>query len=188
MKTIDHSPRVWISVTKGCTIAGRRIRPRSSAAATPCAVSVVTSVASYPEAPKRGLDHGPVPSALGEHGGEGVGRRLFQQHGGHDAHPALLEIEQVALAQVPTHEVRRIPEAHATALPARQPGEKGFGRVVIVPARAEDGEIDVIETGPRHIPGDAGDGDPALFEGLLNVAVALGDVRPRAAGDEAHVR
>src|SRR5262249_40163775 len=59
---------------------------------------------------------------------------------------------------------------------------------VVVPARAEDGEIDVIEAVPRRIPGDAGDADAAAFERSLNVAVALRDVRPREAGDESPAR
>jgi len=55
MKISDHSPRLWISSTKGWIITGRRISPVPSAAVTSATVSSVTRRVSCAEAPNSGF-------------------------------------------------------------------------------------------------------------------------------------
>jgi hypothetical protein len=115
-------------------------------------------------------------------------RGLLEDYGGNDADATLLEIQQIPLAEVPADEIRGVPESHAGRLPAGKPGEVGLRRMMIVPARAEDDGVESVEPLRRRIPGKARDGDAAGFERPPDVTIAVRDVRPREAGDEADAR
>jgi hypothetical protein len=113
------------------------------------------------------------------------GRGLTQKDGGNHADATLFEIEQIPLGEVPSDETRRVPEAYAGGLPAGEPREVGFRLVMIVPARAEDDGVEAVEPLLRRVPGNARDRDAAGFERPPDMAIALRDVRPGEAGDEA---
>jgi hypothetical protein len=114
-----------------------------------------------------------------------AGRGLLQQDGGNDADATLIEIQQIPLGEVPPDETRRVPEAYAGGLPAGEPREVGLRLVMIVPARAEDDGVESVESPLWCIPGNARDRDAAGFECPLDMAIAVRDVRPGEAGDEA---
>src|SRR5882724_7843515 len=111
--------------------------------------------------------------------------RLLDHDGGNHDNPAVLEVEQIALAQIPADEIGRVPEGHALRFPTGEPGKKNLRRMVIVPARAEDHRVKAVEPLLGGIPGNAGDRDISDFERPLDVQVAVGDVRPGETCDEA---
>jgi hypothetical protein len=130
------------------------------------------------------LHHGLRPAALGEKHGQTHGGRLVDHQGGHHAYPTLLEVQQIALAEIPADEIGMIPEAHALGLPAGEPVEEGLRLMVIVPARAEDHRVEAVEALRGSVPGKAGDRDLASLERARDVKIALGDIRPGETRDE----
>jgi hypothetical protein len=66
-----------------------------------------------------------------------------------------------------------------------EPGGEGLDRVVVVPVRPEDDRVEVFEVLVSAVPGTGRDGDTLALEGRLDQGIAVGDVRPRPARDEA---
>ena len=185
MKMTDHSPRVTISSTNGWTSTGWRIVPARSAATTGATSPSLMSTVSCADAETIGFTTAVAHRRWASTAGSCEAASLVEHDRRHRRDAGGGQLQQVALAQVPADETRRVPDRHPGGVEEVQPRGKRLDRVVVVPVRAKDDRVEVAEVLVSAVPGTGGDGDAPALQGRLNQGVAIRDVRPRRTRDEA---